>query len=150
MPGTTYVLWAIPYNEEGKYKTEELVSLEIPVPALTYDGTATVNVGNVVATVTSVSAPLTPGTDCYKYYYSYMKETAMANYATDRDVISYLIKNGKSAKEAENFERASLEPGTKGFLVAVALDKKGSSVRWLKCRLILRKCPIILLFRSMY
>lgn len=150
VPGTTYVLWAIPYNEEGKYKTEELVSLEIPVPALTYDGTATVNVGNVVATVTSVSAPLTPGTDCYKYYYSYMKETAMANYATDRDVISYLIKNGKSAKEAENFERASLEPGTKGFLVAVALDKKGSSVRWLKCRLILRKCPIILLFRSMY
>ena len=124
VPGTTYVLWAIPYNEEGKYKTEELVSLEIPVPALTYDGTATVNVGNVVATVTSVSAPLTPGTDCYKYYYSYMKETAMANYATDRDVISYLIKNGKSAKEAENFERASLEPGTKGFLVAVALDKK--------------------------
>lgn len=150
VPGTTYVLWAIPYNEEGKYKTEELGSVEIPVPALTYDGTATVNVGNVVATVTSVSAPLTPGTDCYKYYYSYMKETAMANYATDRDVISYLIKNGKSAKEAENFERASLEPGTKGFLVAVALDKKGSSVRWLKCRLILRKCPIILLFRSMY
>lgn len=125
VPGTTYVLWAIPYNEEGKYKTEELVSVEIPVPALTYDGTATVNVGNVVATVTSVSAPLTPGTDCYKYYYSYMKETALANYATDRDVISYLIKNGKSAKEAENFERASLEPGTKGFLVAVALDKKG-------------------------
>lgn len=125
IPGTTYVLWAIPYNEEGEYQTEELVTVEIPVPALTYDGTATVNVGNVVATVTSVSAPITPGTDCYKYYYSYMKEQALANYATDREVISYLIKNGKSSKEAENFESASLEPGTKGVIVAVALDKKG-------------------------
>lgn len=117
VPGTTYVLWAIPYNEEGKYKTEELVSVEIPVPALTYDGTATVNVGNVVATVTSVSAPLTPGTDCYKYYYSYMKETALANYATDRDVISYLIKNGKSAKEAENLKGLLWNQARKVFLL---------------------------------
>ena len=40
IPGTTYVLWAIPYKEEKGYKTEELVAVEIPVPALTYDGAA--------------------------------------------------------------------------------------------------------------
>ena len=53
IPGTTYVLWAIPYKEEKGYKTEELVAVEIPVPALTYDGTATINIGNIVATSSS-------------------------------------------------------------------------------------------------
>ena len=65
IPGTTYVLWAIPYKEEKGYKTEELVAVEIPVPALTYDGAATVSVSSIVATVSSVSATITPGTDCY-------------------------------------------------------------------------------------
>lgn len=125
IPGTTYVLWAIPYKEEKGYKTEELVAVEIPVPALTYDGTATINISSVVTTVSSVSATITPGTDCYKFYYSYMKEQTLANYGTDKEVISYLIKNGDSSKEAENFERASLEPGTKGFFIAVALNEKG-------------------------
>jgi len=125
IPGTTYVLWAIPYKEEKGYKTEELVAVEIPVPALTYDGTATININSVVTTVSSVSATITPGTDCYKFYYSYMKEQTLANYGTDKEVISYLIKNGDSSKEVENFERASLEPGTKGFFIAVALNEKG-------------------------
>lgn len=125
IPGTTYVLWAIPYKEEKGYKTEELVAVEIPVPALTYDGTATINISSVVTTVSSVSATITPGTDCYKFYYSYMKEQTLANYGTDKEVISYLIKNGDSSKEVENFERASLEPGTKGFFIAVALNEKG-------------------------
>lgn len=125
IPGTTYVLWAIPYKEDKEYKTDELVTVEIPVPALTYDGTATINIGNIVTTVSSVSATITPGTDCYKFYYSYMKEQTLANYGTDKEVISYLIKNGDFSKEAENFERASLEPGTKGSFVAVALNDKG-------------------------
>lgn len=125
VPGITYVLWAIPYNEEKKYKTEELVTVEIPVPALTYDGTATVNVGTMNSTTTRVSAMLTPGTDCYKFYYSYMSAQSLDKYATDRDVISYLVKNGNSSKETADFVRASLEPGTKGFLVAVALNNKG-------------------------
>lgn len=125
IPGTTYVLWAIPYKEEGGYKTEELVAVEIPVPALTYDGAATIDVNNVVTTVSSVSATLTPGVDCYKFYYSYMTEQVLANYGTDKDVISFLIKNGKSSKEAENFNRTSLDPGTKGYFVAVALNDKG-------------------------
>lgn len=127
IPGTTYVLWAIPYkeSEEEEYKTEELVSVEIVVPALTYDGTATVNVGTMTSTVTSVNATVTPGTNCYKFYYSYMTEKALSKYSTDKEVISYLVKSGKSSKEAIDFERASLEAGTKGFLVAVALDSKG-------------------------
>ena len=54
-----------------------------------------------------------------------MTEKDLANYPTDREVISYLIKSGKSSKETEAFERAFLEPGTKGFLVAVALNSKG-------------------------
>ena len=125
IPGTTYVLWAIPYKEEKGYKTEELVAVEIAVPALTYDGTAAINISSVVTTVSSISATITPGTGCYKFYYSYMKEQTLANYATDKDVISYLIKSGDSSKEAKNFERISLDPGTKGFIVAVALNEKG-------------------------
>ena len=125
IPGTTYVLWAIPYKEEKGYKTEELVAVEIAVPALTYDGTAAINISSVVTTVSIISATITPGTGCYKFYYSYMKEQTLANYATDKDVISYLIKSGDSSKEAKNFERISLDPGTKGFIVAVALNEKG-------------------------
>lgn len=125
IPGTTYVLWAIPYKEEKGYKTEELVAVEIAVPALTYDGTAAINISSVVTTVSNISATITPGTGCYKFYYSYMKEQTLANYATDKDVISYLIKSGDSSKEAKNFERISLDPGTKGFIVAVALNEKG-------------------------
>lgn len=125
IPGTTYVLWAIPYKEEKGYKIEELVFIEIPIPALTYDGTATVTVGNMIATMTSVSTTITPGSDCYKFYYSYMSEKSLSNYATERDIITYLIKNGKSSKEVADFERASLEPGAKGFLVVVAMDSNG-------------------------
>ena len=125
IPGTTYVLWAIPYKEEKGYKTEELVAVEIAVPALTYDGTAAINISSVVTTVSSISATITPGTGCYKFYYSYMKEQPLANYATDKDVIAYILKSGDSSKEAKNFERISLDPGTKGFIVAVALNEKG-------------------------
>lgn len=125
MPGTTYVLWTIPYKEEKGYKTEELVTVEIPVPALTYGGTATVNVNNLVATVTSISAEFIPGTDCYQFYYSYMTERVLANYPTDQDVISYLVKNGTRTKTVANLEKTLLESGTKGFLVAVALNNQG-------------------------
>ena len=127
VPGTTYVLWAIPYKDksEGAYKAEELVSLEIAIPALTYDGPATVSITNVTSTVTGISALLTPGTDCYKYYYTYMTESALEKYANDRAVISYLIKSGSTSQKTENLERNSLQPGTKGFLLAVALDSKG-------------------------
>ena len=125
IPGTTYVLWAIPYKIEKGYTTEELAAVEISIPALTYGGTATVNIGTIKSTVTSVNAPITPGTNCYKFYYSYMTEQAITHYATEKEIISYLIENGNLSKEAVDFERASLEPGTKGFLVAVALDNKG-------------------------
>lgn len=127
VPGTTYVLWAIPYKDkgEGAYKTDELVSLEIAIPALTYDGAATVNVTNQTSTINGISALLTPGADCYKYYYTYMAESALEKYADDRAIISYLIKSGSVSQQAENLERNSLQPGTKGFILAVALDSRG-------------------------
>lgn len=127
VPGTTYVLWAIPYKDksEGAYKVEELVALEIAIPTLAYDGTATVNITNVTSTVTGISASLAPGTDCYKYYYTYMTESALEKYVNDKAVISYLIKSGSTSQKAENLERNSLQPGTKGFILAVALDSKG-------------------------
>lgn len=124
-PGETYVVWAIPYKEEKGYEVSELVAVEVAIPALTYDGTATVNIGNVNSTVTSISAALTPGTDCYQFYYTYMTELTLDGYASDKDIISYLVKSGKSSKVATNFERSALEPGTKGKIVAVALNSQG-------------------------
>lgn len=124
-PGTTYVLWAIPNKVKGGYKVEELVYVEITAPTLTYGGTATVSISGVTSTLTSVTADITPGTDCYKYYYAYMQQTQLENYSTDKEVISYLIENANFSNEPKDFERTYLEPGTKGFLVAVALNDKG-------------------------
>lgn len=124
-PGATYVVWAIPYKEEKGYEASELVAVEIAVPPLTYGGTAAVNIGNVSSTVTSVSAALTPGADGYLFYYTYMTELALSDYASDEDIISYLVKRGKSSKVAVDFEEGTLEPGTKGMIVAVAVSNQG-------------------------
>lgn len=124
-PGASYVVWAIPYKEEKNYEASEVVAVEIVVPPLTYGGTAAVSIGNVSSTVTTARAALTPGADCYLFYYAYITKLTLDNYASDEDVISYLIKSGKSSKVATDFERGSLEPGTKGMIVAVAVSSQG-------------------------
>lgn len=125
-PGMTYVVWAIPSKENRQeYTADELTTVEVAIPALTYNGTATVNVTDVNTTITEVSATLTPGTDCYQFYYTYMIESQLKNYVGDQEIISYLVKSGNSAKEVATLKRASLDPGTKGMIVAVALNSAG-------------------------
>jgi hypothetical protein len=45
--------------------------------------------------------------------------------ALTKKLFPILSKTEILPKRQKNFERASLEPGTKGFLVAVALNDKG-------------------------
>ncbi|WP_455585482.1 PL29 family lyase N-terminal domain-containing protein [Bacteroides sp.] len=128
IPGITYVVWAIA-KVEGKtvedYTTNDIISTEVVIPALTYNGNATVTIGEVTSTTTSITATVTPGTNCYKFYYNYLYSANMDNYPDDQAIIDYLVKNGISSNEAAVYENSYLDPETQGFIVAVAVDKNG-------------------------
>lgn len=126
-PGTTYVVWIIPVMDEKgyDYTEEDIITQKIEIPALTSGGSATVAVGDVVSDMTSVSAALTPSADCALFYYSYILESNMGNYANDQAIIDYLIKSGNSAEETAKLLRSGIEPDTKGFIVAVAVTADG-------------------------
>lgn len=59
----------IPYSQKEKgYGVSELIAVEVAIPALTYDGTATVNIiDNVNSTVTGGGTY--SGNRCYQFYY---------------------------------------------------------------------------------
>lgn len=126
-PGTTYVVWIIPVMDERgyDYTVEDIIMQKIEIPALTSGGSATVTVGDVTSETTSVSATLTPSADCVLFYYSYILESNIGNYASDQNIIDYLIKSGNSTEETAKFLRSGMEPDTKGYIVAVAVTADG-------------------------
>lgn len=126
-PGTTYVIWIIPVvdGEAYDYTEEDIIMQKILIPALVSGGSATVAVGDVISELTSISTVLTPSADCMLFYYSYISEKNMENYADDQAIIDYLIKNGKTAESTTTYSKPYMDPDTKGYVVAVAVTADG-------------------------
>lgn len=124
--GTKYTAWAIPVGTP--YEETRLKQIEIEIPAITFDGTATISIGDIIADFSSVKADITPGTDCYKFYYNYFsKDLLDTKYTTDEAIRDYLLQNGASSKTVATCSKTYMSPGDKGSICAIAIGKDGKA-----------------------
>lgn len=124
--GTKYTAWAIPVSTT--YEEKRLKQIEIEIPAITFDGTATISIGDIIADFSSVKADITPGTDCYKFYYNYFsKDLLDTKYTTDEAIRDYLLQSGASSKTVATCSKTYMSPGDKGSICAIAIGKDGKA-----------------------
>lgn len=124
--GTKYTAWAIPVSTT--YEEKRLKQIEIEIPAITFDGTATISIGDIIADFSSVKADITPGTDCYKFYYNYFsKDLLDTKYTTDEAIRDYLLQSGASSKTVATCSKTYMNPGDKGSICAIAIGKDGKA-----------------------
>lgn len=124
--GTKYTAWAIPVGTP--YEETRLKKIEIEIPAITFDGTATISIGDITADFSSVKADITPGTDCYKFYYTYLsKDLLDTKYTTDEAIRDYLLQSGNSSKTVATCSKTNMSPGDKGSICAIAIGKDGKA-----------------------
>lgn len=126
--GATYCVYAIPYVAGKKYTAEDVISIEVKINAITTGGTASVTIGDVKTTMTSIEATVTKGAGVYKYYVQYMSDTEIAQYADDEALFQYLITRQGYTDDTYTLKPWSkIDPDTKGWIVAVAIDKDGKA-----------------------
>lgn len=123
--GGEYVLIALP-KAEG-LTVNDLIKVNIKAPTATFGGSGVVTVEAGEATITSVSATVTPGEGVYKAFYKYYTAVALAEYADDEALLANLIETGSSSAKVANFKKENLEPGAEGFIVAVAVTADGKA-----------------------
>lgn len=124
--GTKYTAWAIPVSTT--YEEKRLKQIEIEIPAITFDGTATISIGDIIADFSSIKADITPGTDCYKFYYNYFsKDLLDTKYTTDEAIRDYLLQSGASSKTVATCSKTYMNPGDKGSICAIAIGKDGKA-----------------------
>lgn len=124
--GTEYIAFVIPVKDGG-YTEEDIYTCEIPISDITMDGSVTVSLSDIVPDFTSVSATVTPGEGYYKYYVSYLSEADYAQYETDEELLDYLFSGTGRTASSYAYSRTGLETGSKGYIVAVALDRSGKA-----------------------
>lgn len=126
--GATYCVYAIPYVAGKKYTAEDVISIEVKINAITTGGTASVTIGDVKTTMTSIEATVTKGAGVYKYYVQYMSDEEIAQYADDEALFQYLITRQGYTDDTYTLKPWSkIDPDTKGWIVAVAIDKDGKA-----------------------
>ena len=124
-PGVTYLAFLVPVEDDSyTYTEDDVYTCEAVIPAITLGGTASVSVGEVTADYTSVSAVVTPGTDAYKFFVTYLSEDQMAEYPTDTELLEYLVSQTSRSSEY-SYSKTGLQSGAKGYIVAVAVDRNG-------------------------
>lgn len=129
-PGETYVAYAIPTDKGENTTLDDIYSVQFAIPALTAGGSATATISDVTAEVTKVTATVTPGANVYKFYAKYIDENTYneltANGTTEDKLASDLYSSGiVGTTDPIRVSRTDLQPGDKGWIVALALDKNG-------------------------
>lgn len=126
--GKTYCIYAIPYVAGKKdYTAEDAYTYEITIKEVTLGGTAVVTVGDIKASSTSVEATVTRGAGVYKYYTEYVADKDMAEYDTDEKLLAFLLKKTGQSTETYVVSKSGLLPDTKGWIVAVGIDKESKA-----------------------
>ncbi len=126
--GKTYIVYAIPYAPGKTYTVDDAFTMEVEVDAIVAGGSATVTFGDVTADITSVAVTITPSDDTYKAYAAYLNEADYAAYsASDDDLRQYLLESGRTFTETYEHTQSFLDPETKGYFVAVAVDAEGKA-----------------------
>lgn len=129
--GTTYIAIAVPVLEGvTEYTEEDIYTQTIEIPAITLGGTMAVTVGEVKADLTSVEAEISASEGTYKVFVNYLAEEEAGKYADDEALLAYLVSSGKVVESTDlpyTYQKSSLDPGAKGSIVAVAVDRSGKA-----------------------
>ena len=129
--GKEYIVWVLPVipgKEASTYTEENFYTQKVTITDITSGGDASVEIGEVTSTATSVSATVTPGTGVYKFYSAYKTE---AEYLTtrDEDWPKKLIASGTATAAPNTYtvSKSGLKPEVKGYILSVAVTKEGKA-----------------------
>lgn len=123
VPGKSYVIWGV--INKPSLTEKDIIRLDCVLPEPEFTGQATVKFTNPQISITEITVQCEPSRDAVKFYYDYLTEDKLATYADDKSLIlDYLIKR-KANTESIPYVIKNLNPETKIYLVAVALDKDG-------------------------
>lgn len=127
-PGQNYVMWILPYKDNGTYDSEDFVYTEIFTQKLKAGGTQTISYSDLFVDQTTISMTLS-SEGATLIYASLVDGKTMSGLETKEDMISYLISPGSPAViyegNSETFERKQLSPGTKMTLLALPVNFSG-------------------------
>ena len=123
VPSNTYKVWAYPVKQE--YTIDDIFELNVTLADPDYNGTATVTISEIKKSTTSLSCKLTPSADASTYYYGSLPEFDFNLYNSDKDILSYLLMNGRKSTLEENLEMSYLNPESKYYVCSFAIDSEG-------------------------
>lgn len=129
--GTTYIAIAVPVLDGvTEYTEADIYTQTIEIPAITLGGTMDVTVGEVRADLTSVETEISASEGTYKVFVNYLADDEAGKYADDEALLEYLVSSGKEVESADlpyTYKKSSLDPGAKGSIIAVAVDRSGKA-----------------------
>lgn len=127
-PGKTYCAYAVPVIEgKSEYTIDDVYSVNVTIKPITSGGTAVVEVSDVEATMTTLSATVKKGAGTYKYFVEYLTENNIKDYADDAALLNKLVSSPSESENEYQFRLQNAAPDTKGWLVAVGVDKDGKA-----------------------
>ena len=126
IPATEYVVWYIPYVEEGIYAAEDFRTYTFTTLDVTYSESVSAPEYEVTdVTVSGFTAAVTPASGAYKTYAAIVKASVIP--ATDVEIVRYLIDVDQysSAGAVNTVSAASFSSEDDVYLLAVSLTEDG-------------------------
>lgn len=126
MPGRSYVIWLGAYGKTVKsLKAEDLVTVEVAVPAVTPGGTVSAEVKDVRADFNSVEVDI-HADGASMIFAAMLTQNEMMAKGSDGDKISYLLnKVAPVSGEMATVTRTGIPSGEEVTLIAMAVDAQG-------------------------
>ena len=128
LPATEYVVWYVPVSASGTYEAEDFVEYRFTTPDVFADASVAVPAYEV-SEVTSAgfTAKVTPAASTYRTYAAIVKSAAIADLATDQDLVKYIVKMGTFSEGSalNTVSSASFGPEDEVLLIAVSFTEDG-------------------------
>lgn len=127
-PGQTYILWVVPFNEEGVYTEDDMFTLEIKMKSFTPGGSITVSTSDHEITEEMIRMKVTANSAQF-IYSQLLPSITIEEYSNEDELIELLLEPGgfstRFDKATDVFERRQLRPGSEMTFISVAIDKSG-------------------------
>lgn len=127
-PGQTYILWVVPFNEEGVYTEDDIFTLEVQMKSFTAGGSITVSTSDHEITESMIRMKVTANSAQF-IYSQLLPSVTVDEYGSEEELIALLLEPGgfstRFDKASDVFERRQLRPGSEMTFISVAIDKNG-------------------------
>lgn len=125
--GTSYTVWVIPWNLEGKYSKDpaKIVTKSFTTLKFTYDGINQVTGKVLVVSEKVIKVLWTPGVNTFQFKHAILTKAEAAKY-TDSELAKIVVNQNISAHPSESeVQYDKLTGGTDYVVCAVGFDKIG-------------------------